>query len=506
MAIVRESGVPEEDGKAAGAAGGKKIGILVVTYNAVTTLPKVLRRIPADVWEQISEVLVFDDASSDNTFELGVGLQATAFGEKLRVLRHEKNQGYGGNQKAGYRYFIEKGFDVVVLLHGDGQYAPELLSKVYGPIVAGEADAVFGSRMMAEHGGPLKGGMPLYKYAGNKILTRFENAQLGMKLTEFHSGYRAYSLAALAKIDFTHMTDLFHFDTEIIIKLHHQGYRIKEVSIPTNYGGEICRVNGMRYAKDVVRSVLRYKKTLASGRAYREFQEYFVRNPIKESRYSSHEYFLRLAGVNQRVLDLGCGEGFMAEKLGKNGNRVTGVDVLERPKLAGAFEKYVSASLERGLEAAEEGLRDETFDKILLMDILEHLTDPGKLLRDCQGHLKPQGQLIVSVPNVANVSVRLGLLFGRFNYAERGILDQTHYRFFTRKSVRRLVESCGYEVVRADMTIIPIELVLGISAKGRVMRFLSGLLAMLTAMLPGLLGYQCLLVLRPKSGASAGGR
>ncbi|MBA4065550.1 MAG: hypothetical protein C0501_17910 [Isosphaera sp.] len=127
-------------------ARGRRIGILVVAYNAVTTLSATLKRIPKDVWDQIEEVAVFDDASRDETFELAVGFK-TLFGvEKLTVLRNEKNLGYGGNQMRGYRYFADRGFDVVVMLHGDGQYAPEVLADLYRPIVAGEADAVFGSR------------------------------------------------------------------------------------------------------------------------------------------------------------------------------------------------------------------------------------------------------------------------------------------------------------------------------------------------------------------------
>src|SRR5947209_12699171 len=169
-----------------------------------------------------------------------MGIKSLTHIPKLNILKHPKNLGYGGNQKAGYKYFIEKGFDVVVLLHGDGQYAPEVLARMYHPIVTDQADAVFGSRMMKDYGGPLKGGMPLYKYIGNRILTYFENRALSMKLTEFHSGYRAYNLHALAKINFDHMTDDFHFDTEIIIKLNHQGMRIREVPIPTYYGDEIC--------------------------------------------------------------------------------------------------------------------------------------------------------------------------------------------------------------------------------------------------------------------------
>jgi glycosyltransferase involved in cell wall biosynthesis len=253
---------------------GRRIGILVVAFNAVTTLTTVLQRIPRDVWENVEEVVVFDDASHDDTYAAAVEYKTLTGIQKLSVIRNEKNLGYGGNQKLGYGYFLGKGFDVVVLLHGDGQYAPEVLADLYAPLVGGEADAVFGSRMMSEYGGPRKGGMPLYKLVGNRILTAFENRSLGMRLTEFHSGYRAYSLAALGKIDLLKMTDDFHFDTEIIIKLKHQGSVMKEVPIPTFYGEELCYVDGMKYAKDVFRAVVRYRRTVRGGRAYPEFAEY----------------------------------------------------------------------------------------------------------------------------------------------------------------------------------------------------------------------------------------
>jgi glycosyltransferase involved in cell wall biosynthesis len=270
-----KQGALEENPERA-ANGGKRIGILIVAYNALTTLSKVLKRITPEVWKNVEQVVVFDDASKDETFELAVGIQAITHLPKLRVLKHQKNLGYGGNQKAGYRYFIDQGFDIVVLLHGDAQYAPELLSHMYAPLVQGRADAVFGSRMMKDFGGPLKGGMPFYKYVGNRILTKFENRALGLNLTEFHSGYRAYNLHALRNIQMERMTDNFHFDTEIIIKLHHQNYRILEVPIPTFYGDEVCRVNGTRYAKDIVRAVYRYASTARAVRAYPEYQEYFV--------------------------------------------------------------------------------------------------------------------------------------------------------------------------------------------------------------------------------------
>src|SRR5882757_6815583 len=184
---------------------GKRIGILIVTYNAVTTLTSVLKRITPRVWQNVEEIAVFDDASQDATYELAVGLKTLRGIPKLTVLRNQQNMGYGGNQKAGYRYFLEKGFDIVVLLHGDGQYAPEILAHMYHPLVEEQAAAVFGSRLMKTYGGPLKGGMPVYKYLGNRILTTLENKALGLNLTEFHSGYRAYSLHALKQIDFSEM-------------------------------------------------------------------------------------------------------------------------------------------------------------------------------------------------------------------------------------------------------------------------------------------------------------
>ncbi len=472
---------------------GKRIGIFIVTYNAVTTLAKVLKRIPASVWKNVEEVVVFDDASQDATYELAVGLKTLDPESKLQVLKHPRNLGYGGNQKAGYRYFIEKGFDIAVLLHGDGQYAPEVLSHLYHPIATGQADAVFGSRMMKDYGGPRKGGMPLYKYAGNRILTAFENRALGMHLTEFHSGYRAYSMDALKQIDFSKMTDDFHFDTEIIIKLQHQGFRIHEVPIPTYYGDEICYVNGLRYAWDVAKAVRRYDQTRRSVRCFPEFQEFFVHYPIKTSLHSSHEFVKLAVGRDQDVLDVGCGEGFLAEQIQEMGNRVTGIDVLPEAKRQESFDQYVSADLEQGIDPDTPALRGRQFDKVLLLDVLEHLRRPEKLLQDCRCFLKPNGHLIVSLPNVANITVRLMLLFGRFNYTERGILDKTHLRFFTRRTARKMLESNGFRIVNQKMTIMPLELALGMRPDSFFMRILQRFLILCTAIMPGLFGYQIFL-------------
>lgn len=404
--------------------------------------------------------------------------------------------GYGGNQKRGYQYFIDKDFDVVILLHGDGQYAPEVISDLYTPIVRGQADAVFGSRMMRNYGGPLKGGMPLYKYIGNRILTSFENKALSMRLTEFHSGYRAYNLHALKQLKFDNMTNDFHFDTEIIIKLQHQRMTIMEVPIPTYYGDEICYVNGMKYAKDVFFSVLRYKQTINSICRHPEFTEYFINYPLKRGKFSSHYFFQKLVGHNQNVLDIGCGEGFFAALISKT-NRVTGVDMLKSAVKNEHFENYISADLNQGLRGIEF-LQGKSYDKVLLQDILEHLQYPDQLLKHCYDVLAANGDLIVSIPNVANITVRISLLLGNWNYSERGILDQTHLRFYTHKSGRKLLERNGFKVIRQLTTVMPIELVLGLPPENILLRFLNYVLAIFTKIMPGLLGYQCIYVARKK--------
>jgi 2-polyprenyl-3-methyl-5-hydroxy-6-metoxy-1,4-benzoquinol methylase len=475
---------------------GKRIGILIVAYNAASTLATVLRRIPPDVWANVEEVAVFDDASKDDTYELAVGCKVVSDLEKLVVIKNSKNLGYGGNQKLGHKYFMEKGFDVVVLLHGDGQYAPEVLAHLYAPLVAGEADAVFGSRMMSAYGGPLRGGMPLYKYIGNRILSVFENRALGLNLTEFHSGYRAYSLSALHQINFSKMTNDFHFDTEIIIKLHHQGFRIKEVPIPTYYGDEICYVNGLKYAKNVFQSVIRYRRTVRSLECCPEYAEYFVHYPLKESRYSSHYFFLGMMGQNNDVLDMGCGEGFFAARVAEKGNRVVGIDLLPEPRFVPKLEKFVRADLDNGLRDAMPELEGWQFDRVLLQDVLEHLRYPERLLCDCSKMLKPHGLLLVSVPNVANITVRLSLLWGRFEYTQRGILDNTHLRFFTRRTARRLLVESGYEIMDEKTTVMPLELVFGFSANNPLMRGLNRILAVLTILMPYLFGYQIIFVAR----------
>ncbi|PCI40755.1 MAG: glycosyl transferase [Elusimicrobia bacterium] len=232
-----------------------KIAIFIPAFNAASTLPKVLDRIPPEIKEKVKQIFIIDNASADNSYLIGVGYREKHGLDKLEVFRNETNRGYGGSQKRAYQYCIDQGFDIVVMLHGDAQYAPEKIPSLLEPLENNEADMVFGSRIA---GLPLKGGMPIYKFLGNKFLTGIENFVLGTNYSEFHSGYRVFRCDALAKIPFDLCADDYHFDTDIMIQFHIKKLRIAEMPIPTYYGDEPNFVNVFDYGFKVLQSTFEY--------------------------------------------------------------------------------------------------------------------------------------------------------------------------------------------------------------------------------------------------------
>ncbi|MGO8873421.1 MAG: glycosyltransferase [Acidimicrobiales bacterium] len=469
-----------------------KIGILVVAYNAATTLAKVLDRIPDEIRSEIEEVIVSDDHSQDSTYLVGLGYQQMS-DLPITLIRQPKNLGYGGNQKAGYHLAIEHGLDIVVMLHGDGQYAPESLPDIVAPILTGEADAVFGSRMMIK-GAARKGGMPLYKYVGNRILSRFENAALGTTLSEFHSGYRAYSVSALKQIPFERNSNGFNFDTQIIIQLHDAGMRIAEVPIPTYYGDEICYVDGLGYAADVTQDVVAYrlqKAGFGDGSRIALSEEY----QLKPSEDSSHGRISTLLRSRRpsRILDLGCSGGLLDERLRQMGHHVTGVDVTEISGVRQRTDEFVVADLNEGIPP-EVG---SGFDIVLAADVLEHLVNPGALMSQVRNVLAPDGTAIFCVPNIAHWYPRFRSTFGMFDYDQRGILDATHLRFFTRRSIRKLIARQGFTIRRIDAVGLPLD-ALGLEGtKASALRLVDRLLLDLW---PTMIGYQFIVEVTPNPG------
>lgn len=468
-----------------------RIGVVVVAFNAASTLISTLDRIPQHFRRDLAEVIILDDASHDDTYA-----QARAWAERQPditsvVLRHEKNLGYGGNQKAAFALASERGLDVVALLHGDGQYDPTYLPQLVHPILDGTCEAVFGSRMMVK-GAARAGGMPLYKRVGNRILTRFENRLLGTDLTEFHSGYRAYKVSALDELPLEHNSDGFDFDTQIIVQLVDRGMRIGEQPIPTYYGDEICYVNGVRYAADVVRDVVEYRFAKLGFGTSR-----WVPAPdgysFKEGDGSSHALILAMLEGRPpcRILDLGCSGGQLARRLRARGHHVTGVDQLEVEGVRDRTDAFHLADLSRGIP---EGLA-KAYDVVVAADVLEHLPRPEQIVHEIRLRLSPNGELLVSLPNFGHWYPRGRVAIGAFGYDRRGPLDDTHLRFYSRRTVRRLFRRTGFDLVEERYTGLPWAVVSpNASPKTRVMQTVDRSLVTLR---PQLFAYQFVLRLRP---------
>lgn len=246
----------------------KKVMILIVAYNAEKTISRLLDRMSKDTINSVEEILLADDASQDKTDEIAKIYKKKNKLNKLTIVRHAKNKGYGGNQKWGYTYAIKKGYDIVVMVHGDAQYPPEYILPLIKPIVEGKVDFMFGSRMA---GHPLKGRMPFYKFLGNIFLTTTENIVLGTRLSEFHSGFRAYSIKALQDIPLELTDNGYHFDSQIIIQFVVAKKKIGEITIPTYYGDEKCNVKVINYGLNILKELGHYILTKYNLSNYKKY-------------------------------------------------------------------------------------------------------------------------------------------------------------------------------------------------------------------------------------------
>jgi 2-polyprenyl-3-methyl-5-hydroxy-6-metoxy-1,4-benzoquinol methylase len=363
-----------------------------------------------------------------------------------------------------------------------------MLPRILAPFADEGTSAVFGSRMMTR-GGALRGGMPLYKYVGNRILTAFENRLLGASLTEFHSGYRAYRVSALAELPFRYNTNDFHFDTEIIIQLLARDLEIIEVPIPTYYGDEICHVEGIPYALHCVGTVLR-------ARANRL---YLVHHP-KFDVYDGGDYVFKTAPstVHQRVLarewpkgtkvvELGAGHGRVGLDLSERGADVVAVDV-SPPKDPFPFP-YLRADLDQAFAERVVETLGERADTVLALDVIEHLRSPEESLQEIRRLMKPGSTLVASTGNVGYALVRAMLALGFFNYGKKGILDLTHTRLFTVRSFCRTLEGEGFRVKRVSGIGPPIRDMVG---RGLLLRLVDSVSSFLARVWPSLFGYQIL--------------
>jgi glycosyltransferase involved in cell wall biosynthesis len=466
-----------------------RVAIFIVAYNAEKHIKKVLERIPTWVAERLTEIFVIDDHSSDKTFAVATNVEWPSQYAPLRIFRTPYNQGYGGNQRLGYLYAIKQDFDIVVLLHGDGQYAPEALPLILAHYADG-SDAVFGSRFI----NPLdaiKGGMPLYKWVGNRILTRMQNLILGAKMSEMHSGYRSYRTSALRRIPFTSNSLGFDFDADIIVQFHAAGFHISEVPIPTYYGDEICHVNGMQYAWQCVKTALKYR-LMQFEIFYDPKFDIRVRRPTvyttKHAQTSLHYYIRHLPlEPGTRLIDVGGGDGeAVGQALADRGVEVTCID-----QFPGSEDLRINQFAVDLDEPWERQFKTEQYDTAVALDVLEHLKTPEHGVADIFKHLKRDGKLYASTGNVAFLPLRLALALGWFNYGRRGILDLTHRRLFTVDSFQRLLKNAGFRIDRLIGFGPPLSDLTG--GRSMVLELADRVLAWLARVWPKLFAYNILI-------------
>lgn len=422
----------------------KKVLIFIISYNHETLLTKVLERIPPSLahhQEADFEVLIIEDCSQDNTFKAGYEFLKSYLTFKTTILSNPVNQGFGGNQKLGFQYAIDHGFDHVVLIHGDGQYAPELIPELIEPLLQDQADAVFGSRMIKSRQA-LKGGMPLYKWIGNKILTKIENLLLRSSLSEWHSGYRLYSVRALEKIPFHYNSNYYDFDTQIIIQLLGLQLRIKELPIPTFYGEEVCNVNGLKYARKILWSCLLFRAQ-DLGIFYHPcfFLKERHQKELKRASFdsSTKRIIARLKGLSGPALIILDAERVAVKK--------ELLDLKEDITVLSPDTDFTTLSSKR-------------FNTVVFLDTFESSPQIEQILqklRNCTA--TNQALFIVIGANVGFVLTRLSLLFGNLNYGVRGILDFRHRRLFTFTTAKRLIQFHGYQVLTCAGIPVPWPLV-----------------------------------------------
>ena len=228
----------------------KRVAVVLPAYNAAKTLRATYDEIPKDI---VDDCILTDDASSDDTVKIAAELG-------IHTIRHERNRGYGGNQKTCYRAALDRGADIVVMLHPDYQYTPRLVTAMVAMLASGHFDAVLASRILGK--GALAGGMPLYKYVANRGLTAIENLLLGVKLSEFHTGYRGWTREVLETLPLDACSDDFVFDNQMIAQVVHYGFRIGELSCPARYFAEASSINFSRsvvYGIGVLDTAIRFR-------------------------------------------------------------------------------------------------------------------------------------------------------------------------------------------------------------------------------------------------------
>lgn len=418
-----------------------KVIVLLVDCNDETKLEELMLESQKGANNLIDQFIIcysktFKDNKPKNTSSK---IQKVA--SDIEVTRHSLNLGHGGDQKVVFRSIANIDSGVLVVINGECQFSLETISEIAQPIIRGEADVVLGS-------------LRRYKRDLKQFSTYVNNFLSGVKFENWHSGYRAYSISSLNSINFVESPAGLSFDTDVLLQLNSAGFRISKVASDSKTDSEMSQNLGFIAIIQSLATVIRHRLKIM-GFAPSNVMPASYR--FKFNEYSSHSKLREvLQNIPQsRVLDLGCADGQLSEVAALLGHKVTAVDIESRPTISRQIE-FFQHDLENDLPTNLTG----KFDVVLCADILEHLRKPDILLFKLLPRLSNHGMILVSIPNFGHWYPRIRTLLGRFDYDARGILDQTHMRFFTRRSFSKMATKAGYRVKRLSVTGTPFEVML----------------------------------------------
>jgi len=472
-----------------------RVALLLFDCASPDDLERILQCIPPDLEGCLEEILVVTSATGPAAPPGADALQAavTRLSDRqpfaLRLHLTPGDFGYGGARKSAVEDALREGFDQLVVMRGDGTHPPEALPALLHAALVEDHGLVLASRLGGGSDAP-RARVPLVRRLALRATTWVQNRVLGNRAEDPDSGFRIYSSRALRAIPFQLDALDRLFDVELGIQHRALGVSAHEVPVEGGWreaptvAAELAF--GLRACKKAIGYRLHQLHVIRRGRY---FVDHGIHYTLKESATGSHMQIVDAIPPDQRVLDLGCSQGLLAEPLLAKNVRVTGVDFGPGEQLAEDLADYFQRDLEMPLELPT----GRVFDYVVIADVIEHLRNRSQLLRDARRLLKPGGRLIISTPNVALWFYRLSLLVGRFEYGPRGVLDYTHVHLFTRDSFRREVEGSGYSVVAERVTALPFEVVFESTGRSRLMRRLASFYHGLARVWPEMFAYQIIL-------------
>lgn len=463
--------------------------VLVTAYKNADSLDGTLERIPRGLLPLMEEITIFDNFSPDKTEDTFDRLKAGKAWDKLRFYRNPRHYDYGDNLKVCFDYAVEKGFDQVVILRGDGLYDPACLPRFLLAAVSENSAVVLGDRTAkaGSKSAPRTRGMRL---AANRLLSIFEELVLGIKLKDYFCGFRLFHTDILKRIPYHLNSEDYLFDLQILIQIRCLGIELRTVPVTPFHDPHIGMRATMKYAARALGIAVGYRlhqlHILRSGTYFVDLGEKYT---LKRNRYSSHMQILAAIPEGADVLDLGCGQSLLGEEYVKRGVTLVGVDKIPEDKVSPFVHRYVRQNLENPVNLPDGRI----FDYVVLSDLIEHIVNRDAVMDSLRRLLKVDGRLIISTGNIAIWFYRLSLLLGRFEYGPRGILDRTHVHLFTLDSFRRFLKQNGYRIVDVKTTPIPFEILFSSTGRSRIVDWITGLYYSLSRLWPKMFAYQFIL-------------